>query len=67
MIQKKITALGQADSDALETLYKATVRATQAFAAVQARIASGGSIQRLGEGLWVVSRDTSDPEPTPGA
>lgn len=60
MTQKKVSALAQAECDALDTLYDATIRASQAFAAVQAKLDAGGSIQRLGPGIWIVSHDIPD-------
>ena len=51
------TAVPKPEADALETLYEAVVRASQAYAAVQKRIAEGGTVQRLGPGAWVVTRE----------
>lgn len=63
MSQTTTTALPKAEADALEALYDATVRASQAFAAVQARIADGGQLQRLGSGAWIVTRTTQEELP----
>jgi len=57
------TAVPSAESAALDTLYDAMLRASQAFSAVQARIANGGKVQRLGPGVWVITRELPDVAP----
>lgn len=54
------TALPTAEAAALETLYDALLRAQHALASVQSRIADGGKLQRLGPGVWLVTRDVPD-------
>ncbi len=51
------TAVPPHDAAALETLLEAAQRAQQALASVQARIADGGKLQRLGPGVWLVTRE----------
>lgn len=59
----KTIAVPKPEADALETLYEAHLKAAQAFAAIQGRIADGGKVQRLGPGAWILTRETPDPEP----
>ncbi len=50
-------AITPSEAAALETLLETAQRAQQALAAVQAKIADGGKLQRLSPGVWLVTRE----------